>query len=137
MFKQYEWSILIKVVLMFASITIASFLLVNGWYQYELLAVPVIIFQLIDFFRFHEKAQNEVNQFVESVHYRDFSRHFDVKHAPLELQTLRKGFNDINTTLKVISKEKETQYQYLQKILELVDPAYSLRNGKRRSSMDE
>ncbi|HRH48010.1 MAG TPA: HAMP domain-containing sensor histidine kinase [Panacibacter sp.] len=133
MFKQYEWSILIKVVLMFASITIASFLLVNGWYQYELLAVPVIIFQLIDFFRFHEKAQNEVNQFVESVHYRDFSRHFDVKHAPLELQTLRKGFNDINTTLKVISKEKETQYQYLQKILELVDTgilSYEMESGE-------
>ena len=31
------------------------------------------------------------------------------------------GFNEINTTFKVISKEKETQYQYLQKILELVD----------------
>jgi len=55
------------------------------------------------------------------VHYRDFSRYFDVKHAPLELQPLRKGFNEINTTFKVISKERETQYQYLQKILELVD----------------
>jgi nitrogen fixation/metabolism regulation signal transduction histidine kinase len=44
-----------------------------------------------------------------------------VKHAPAELQPLRQGFNDINTTFKVISKEKETQYQYLQKILELVD----------------
>ncbi|MEJ0106158.1 MAG: hypothetical protein WDO19_27965 [Bacteroidota bacterium] len=32
-----------------------------------------------------------------------------------------KGSNDINTTFKAISKEKETQYQYLQKILELVD----------------
>jgi signal transduction histidine kinase len=58
---------------------------------------------------------------VESVHYRDFSRYFDVKHAPAELQPMREGFNEINTTFKVISKEKETQYQYLQKILELVD----------------
>ena len=38
-----------------------------------------------------------------------------------EIQPLRKGFNEINTTFKIISKEKETQYQYLQKILELVD----------------
>jgi signal transduction histidine kinase len=44
-----------------------------------------------------------------------------VKHAPVELQPLRIGFNEINSTFKVISKEKETQYQYLQKILELVD----------------
>ncbi len=35
--------------------------------------------------------------------------------------SLAKRFNEINTTFKVISKEKETQYQYLQKILELVD----------------
>ena len=89
--------------------------------MYEVFAIPVIIFQVLDFFRFHKKAQEEVEQFVESVHYRDFSRYFDVKHAPLELQPLRKGFNEINTTFKVISKEKETQYQYLQKILELVD----------------
>ena len=73
------------------------------------------------FFVFKRKAQDELNEFVESVHYRDFSRYFDVKHAPIELQPLRKGFNEINTTFKVISKEKETQYQYLQKILELVD----------------
>jgi two-component system, NtrC family, nitrogen regulation sensor histidine kinase NtrY len=58
---------------------------------------------------------------VEAIHYRDFSRFFDVKHAPAELQPLRQGFNEINDTFKVISKEKETQYQYLQKILELVD----------------
>ena len=72
-------------------------------------------------YRFQNKAQDEINQFVESVHYRDFSRYFDVKHAPAELQPMREGFNQINTTFKVISKEKETQYQYLQKILELVD----------------
>jgi signal transduction histidine kinase len=34
---------------------------------------------------------------------------------------LRKGFNQINETFKIISNEKEIQYQYLQKILELVD----------------
>jgi two-component system, NtrC family, nitrogen regulation sensor histidine kinase NtrY len=71
--------------------------------------------------RFQKKAQDEVNQFVESIHYRDFSRHFDVRRAPNELKPLRKGFNDINTTFKLISRERETQYHYLQKILELVD----------------
>src|SRR6476469_2200389 len=121
MFKNYRWHILWRVLLMVVTITIAAFLLVRGLALYEVFAVPVIIFQVLDFYKFHKKAQEEVEQFVESVHYRDFSRYFDVKHAPLELQPLRKGFNEINTTFKVISKEKETQYQYLQKILELVD----------------
>src|SRR5512138_678770 len=120
-FRQFEWRILVRVVLLFITLSAASFLLVKGWYVYWLLVVPVVIYQVIDFYRFHKKAHDELDQFVESIHYRDFSRSFDVKHAPVEIQPLRQGFNEINTTFKVISKEKETQYQYLQKILELVD----------------
>jgi len=109
------------VLLLFATLSTASFLLVKGLYVYLLVVAPVVIYELAEFYRFHYKAHKELDQFVESVHYRDFSRYFDVKHAPADLQPLRKGFNEINTTFKVISKEKETQYQYLQKILELVD----------------
>lgn len=120
-FKRYEWRILLRVLLMFATLSVASFLLVKGWYIYLLLILPVIIYQVIDMYQFQRKTKEELDQFVESIHYRDFSRHFDVKHAPVEVQPLRKGFNEINTTFKVMSKEKETQYQYVQKILELVD----------------
>ncbi|HEV8284648.1 MAG TPA: HAMP domain-containing sensor histidine kinase [Chitinophagaceae bacterium] len=120
-FKNFEWRILLRVAFLFITLSVASFLLVKQWYVYLLIVIPVIIYQIIDIFRFQRKAHAELDEFVESVHYRDFSRYFDVKHAPVELQPLRKGFNEINTTFKVISKEKETQYQYLQKILELVD----------------
>lgn len=106
---------------MFGTLSLGAFLLVRELYVYTVFLSPVIIVQVLDFYRFHRKAQDEVAQFVESIHYRDFSRYFDVKQAPLELQPLRKGFNEINSTFKVISKEKETQYVYLQKILELVD----------------
>src|ERR1041384_6230571 len=120
-FKNFEWRILIRVLFLFITLSLAALLLVKQWYVYLLIAAPVIIYQLIDIFRFQSKGQDELKEFVESVHYRDFSRYFDVKHAPIDLQPLRQGFNEINTTFKVISKEKETQYQYLQKILELVD----------------
>jgi len=120
-FKRYQERILIRVLFMFITLSGASFLLVKGRYEYLALLVPVIIFQLVDFYNFHRKAQHEVEQFVESIHYRDFSRYFDVKEAPIELQSLRQGFNEINSTFKLISRERETQYQYLQKILELVN----------------
>jgi len=119
--KNFEWRILLRVLLLFITLSAASFILVKQWHVYLLIIIPIIIYQVIEFYRFQKKAHQELDQFVESVHYRDFSRYFDVKHAPVELQPLRKGFNEINTTFKVISKEKETQYQYLQKILELVD----------------
>jgi nitrogen fixation/metabolism regulation signal transduction histidine kinase len=121
-FKRYQERILIRVLFMFLTLSCASFLLVKGRYGIELIVlILLIIFQLVDFYNFHRKAQQEVEQFVESIHYRDFSRYFDVKEAPIELQSLRQGFNEINSTFKLISRERETQFQYLQKILELVN----------------
>ena len=90
-----------------------------GGYRY--LLVPVFVYLGYDLFRMMKKAQEEVIDFAESVRYRDFSRSFNVKEAPSEVKTLRKGFNDINSTFRVISRERETQYVYLQQILELVD----------------
>jgi two-component system, NtrC family, nitrogen regulation sensor histidine kinase NtrY len=132
-FRNFEWRILLRVLLIFVTLSGASFLLVKGWLIYLVFVAPIIIYQVVEFYRFHKKAYEELNQFVESVHYRDFSRNFDVKHAPVELQPLRKGFNEINSTFKIISKEKETQYQYLQKILELVDTgilSYKITTGE-------
>src|SRR5687767_14248004 len=130
--KQLEWRILIRVLLILVTLTATAFLLIKGWFVYLIFLVPIIVYQVIEFYKFHQKAHEELSQFVESVHYRDFSRNFDVKHAPVDLQPLRKGFNEINTTFKIISKEKETQYQYLQKILELVDTgiiSYNVSSG--------
>ncbi len=121
MIKRLEYRIIIRIILLFITLLVSSFLIVKNQHLYLLLALPVIIYQLVELYKFQHKSHDELKQFVESVHYRDFSRYFDVKHAPAELQPMREGFNQINTTFKIISKEKETQYQYLQKILELVE----------------
>ena len=120
-FKRFELRILLRVLFLFIVMSGAAYLLVSKYYLYFALLLPLITYQVIEFIRFQRKAHEELSQFVEAVHYRDFSRYFDVKHAPAELQPLREGFNEINTTFKIISKEKETQYHYVQKILELVD----------------
>lgn len=120
-FKRYEWRLMMRVLLLFLTLLAISIVIVKGLYWFLLIGAPIVAFELLDFLKFNKKAHNEVEQFVESVHYRDFSRHFDVSHAPIELKPLRKGFNDINDTFKNINRERETQYQYLQKILELVD----------------
>ncbi|MDN5287265.1 MAG: hypothetical protein JWR38_3539 [Mucilaginibacter sp.] len=120
-YNRYEWRLLLRVFLMFLALIAAAFVVVKGLYLYLVIFIPLVTYAVIEMIRFQKKAQDEVNQFVESIQYRDFSRHFDVRRAPNELKPLRKGFNDINTTFKLISRERETQYHYLQKILELVD----------------
>jgi nitrogen fixation/metabolism regulation signal transduction histidine kinase len=121
MFKKFELRILIRVIILFAVLSVTAVVVVTAQYIYLIILLPVLAWQFGDFYRFFRKTQDELDQFVESVHYRDFSRHFDVNRAPVELKTMRKGFNDINSTFKVISRERETQFLYLQKILELVE----------------
>ena len=131
-FKDYRWNILYKVLLLTITLSASCYCVLQKQYTYLILLIPLIGYQIYDFFRLHQKAQEEVEQFAESVHYRDFTRHFDEEHAPLELQPLRKGFNQVNHTFKVISRERETQFIYLQKILELVDTgilSYNLKEG--------
>lgn len=124
-FKNYQWKLLLKVVLLFAVLVFTAYVVVRGNYSLLIICLPVIAGQLWDMVRFLRKSQDELDEFVESVHYRDFSRHFDVSHAPAEIQPLRKGFNEINSAIKVISRERETQYQYLQKSLNWLIPASS------------
>ncbi|MFL5741299.1 MAG: sensor histidine kinase [Flavisolibacter sp.] len=132
-FKNFHWRILSRILLLFVTLTAASFFLVKQWHLYLALLSPLLFYQVIELIRFQKKTHDELSEFVEAVHYRDFSRYFDVKHASADIQPLRKGFNEINTTFKIISKEKETQYQYLQKILELVDTgilSYEIESGE-------
>ena len=131
--KKTYWVILGRVLLLFITLLGFSFTLLKELYIIDIILVPIIIFQGVDFYRLYKKAQDEIEQFAESVHYRDFTRHFNVKQAPLELQSLREGFNEINSTFQDISKERETQYLYLQKVLELVDTgilSYEVASGE-------
>ena len=124
--------LVIRIVLLAIELFAASYLIINAQYLFSSIVLLITFYQCYNLYEFLKKAQAEVMQFVEGVQYRDFSRHFDVKHAPAEVQSLRKGFNDINSAFKVISLERETQYQYLQKILELVDTgilSYEIETG--------
>lgn len=76
---------------------------------------------------------NQIDDFFESVKYRDFSRWFNEKTGPEDIKALHHGFNNINRTIQDINKEKEAQHLYLEKILELVKTgiiAYNIETGK-------
>lgn len=112
---------LARIIFLTASLFIVCVLVVKNLSPYLFLVIPFILLQVVALFRFQQKIVKEFNQFIESVKYRDFTRNFDEKNTPAELKILRQGFNQVNTTFKNISKEKETQNQYIRKILELVN----------------
>ena len=118
---RYEISLTIRVILLLASITAAAFCIVSNRYTLLIFVGLIIFFQILNFIQFINKTNTELSQFIEAVQYRDFSLQFTEKNAPVSVRQLRRAFNQINTTFKQLSSEREEQYQYLQKILELVD----------------
>lgn len=132
-FNSIEFKVSIRLVLIFGLLCGAAYLVIQEQWTFVVLILLFSAWLVWELFRMLTKTQDELNQFLDSVQYRDFSRHFDERHAPEELKPLRKGFNQINSAFKVISKEKETQYLYLAKILELVDTgilSYELVSGE-------
>lgn len=90
-------------------------------YYYLLLVIPVLLVLWRSFYQHQVQAQREVAQFTESVQYHDFSRRFNENQATGEWRSVRRSFNKVFDEVKNISIEKEKHYQYIHKILELVD----------------
>ncbi len=94
--------------------------------------VLIIILVINNLFNFIIRRHKSMYDFFESVKYNDFSLWFNEKSGPEDIRELHQGFNAVNQKIKDINKDKETQYQYLQKILELIDTgivAYSVNSG--------
>ncbi len=107
--------------LLLITLSTPALVILQGWPELLVFILPLIVYQVYDLIHFLRLAQDELNLFIESVQYRDFSRYFDGKQTVTNLQTLRKGFNEINSAFKTINLEKETQYQNLQRIMEMVE----------------
>ena len=83
--------------------------------------ILISIYLLHSLFKFTTRRFTVMDDFFESIKYRDFSRRYNEESGPQDLRELYKGFNKVNELFKRINKEKEIQYLYLQKMLELID----------------
>lgn len=119
--------------MLMVSLTGLAYLIFLERYMFAALLAPVCIYFLVLNFRSQMRAYREIEEFAEAASYRDFTRFFPLKNVNTELYPLRSAFNDINAVFKKISGDRETQYQYLQHILEIVDTAllsYDVKSGK-------
>lgn len=125
--------ILFRALMLFFGLTLLAWLFLTQNYFFTCLLLPFCIWLLWYNIRSQIRTYQELQDFAEAARYRDFTRHFALERTGIEVRPLRTAFNDINDTFKKISSERETQYQYLQKILEFVDTAilsYEERSGK-------
>ncbi|MEE3245241.1 MAG: HAMP domain-containing sensor histidine kinase [Bacteroidota bacterium] len=131
-YKRYTAGLLLRVLLLLAALVVLAFGIVK-LNTYAILAgslSSIVLLYLLH--KFLIRRFVAMDDFFEAVKYRDFSRWFSEKHGPQDLRNLHKGFNSVNKTIKAINNERQAQFVYLQKILEMVDVgiiAYNLDSG--------
>ncbi|MDW3647185.1 MAG: HAMP domain-containing sensor histidine kinase [Bacteroidia bacterium] len=139
-YRKYKLSLVLRVLILFLSLLALAFAI--SWLDFQdnlsislLVLVPlsgICFFSTKNFLRFTIRRFGEMDDFFESIKYRDFSRYFNEKSGAQDIRELRKGFNKVNDTFLQINAEKEAQHLYLQKILELIETgiiAYDTENG--------
>ena len=131
-YKSFFFFLIFRVVILLGAVTLIAYG-INGSNNYAIIGGGFItILTITNLYNFVTKRFVEIDDFFESVKYRDFSRWFSEEHGPRDIQKLHRGFNLVNKTVKDINSERQAQFLYLQKILEMVDVgiiAYNIENG--------
>ncbi|MCG2460075.1 GHKL domain-containing protein [Flavobacteriaceae bacterium F89] len=122
-YKKYKAGLLVRLAALFLCLTALAFAIPLKNTFYIVLAILGILIISSHLYHYMARRFAQMDDFFESVKYRDFSRWFNDRTGPEDMRQLYKGFNEVNRTIKQINKEKEAQHLYLQKILEMVDTA--------------
>lgn len=120
-FKSYTLALLGRLVLLTGGLALLLTGLLRGPVYATLGGGLLALFALGSLYRFLSRRFRAMNDFFEAVKYRDFSRWFSEKHGTRDIRELHRGFNLVNQTFKDINNERQVQFLYLQRILEMVE----------------
>ncbi|MGB3590737.1 MAG: HAMP domain-containing sensor histidine kinase [Nonlabens sp.] len=132
-YKGYIFSLTWRVGFLVTAIILFAFGLAQS--QPYMIAVGSIlsVISIYNIYKFVIRRFLEMDDFFQSIKYRDFSRHFVETKGSQDIRTLHTGFNLVNSTIKSINSERQAQFLYLQKILEMVEVgiiAYNVETGE-------
>jgi len=132
-YKNYVFKLFFRIVLIVGLIQGLIYVVItNRDDVYHIMLGLSLTYLILNTYNFIKRRFEAIGDFFESVKYRDFSRWFPENIGPQDMRFLYSGFNTINNTIKEVNTKKQTQYVYLQKILEMVDIgiiAYNLESG--------
>lgn len=131
-YKGYILKLFFRIFILIALILGLIYFIYQDKTTYIILLSFGFIIAIVNLYQFIKRRFSAIDDFFESVKYRDFSRWFPEDRGPKDIRFLYTGFNEVNRTIKEINVQNETQYIYLQKILEMIDVgiiAYNLETG--------
>ena len=116
---KFKYYFIVLFILTLSSAGVFCLFLTKNEFVFTTLFFIVTLFLIHYTLRIIFKIFKDIDDFVEAVKYRDFSKRYS--EAGSKKNNLYKYFNAISDEFLAMSREKEAQQQYLKRILELVN----------------
>ena len=120
-FKNLGLGLVLRTLLLFGTLYAAVYFLHRAFYPQFFTVSAIVLGQLYELVRYLNRGNLELARFLEAVKNRDFTLQFTEQNTRSDLPQLHQAFNQLNQTFKQLQIEKETQFQLLQSILQIID----------------
>ncbi|HYG52368.1 MAG TPA: ATP-binding protein [Flavobacteriales bacterium] len=119
-FNSFRFKIFFRLILLVSTAMLAALCLYYFGFYYTTFIITVIFFFLVvEFFRFANKTNKDLNHFLLSIKYGDYSQKY-APHPEKSLRELRDTFNMITQEFQRLRTEKEENHFFLQHVIEHV-----------------
>lgn len=119
-FNSFKVKIFIRLILLVVTAFAAAICLYYfGFYYTTFIITAVFISLVVEFFRFANKTNQDLNHFLLSIKYGDYSQKYS-PHPEKSLRELRETFNLVTEEFQRLKMEKETNYIFLQTAVEYI-----------------
>lgn len=122
-FKRFEWAILIRVLLLAASMILCLyFLFATEKYVSGGIIALLVIYQIYELYYYILETNRKLTRFLEAVKYSDFTIGFNKDNQLGEsFKNLNKMFNEVLDAFRKARAEKEENWQYLKTVVQHVN----------------
>jgi two-component system nitrogen regulation sensor histidine kinase NtrY len=121
-FKDFRVRVLIRVIFLGLSVSLFMYMIMrpNMMFAGVLMGV-ILLFQLIDIFKFVSQTNQKLTRFLESVKYSDFISGFTADNKlGKSFKDLNVAFNEVLEAFRKARSEKEEHLQYLNSVVQQV-----------------
>jgi two-component system, NtrC family, nitrogen regulation sensor histidine kinase NtrY len=119
-FKNFRFQVIIRVTVLTLSIILLAWCLAEERYLRSIYIAVGVVLLVAEFIWYADRFNRDIKTFLISLHQRDFTTHFEAAGRGRSFDELYEMLNKISGIFKTISSEKETQYRYLEMLVEHV-----------------
>jgi len=118
-FKRFGLLIILRVVILFFTIALEIYIILNTQLYATIFILSIIIFLQIYFLiKFVSRTNKEIVRFLDSIKYSDFSQNFNLKLKGSSFEDLSSSFSEVISKFQNTRAEKEEHYRYLQTVIQ-------------------